>query len=475
MAVKDTDDYLTARAANPRTGLISPSIVTTQTPCSPMTLGEAIRVYSHSPPQRLPVNTNLGLPHQRSGQKECLFAAPRWKQHDTGWFMDTVIEVSSSSSITANSSVTRGASKDCFVIPMPSPNTSQQYSALEHTTAQLAALEHYKEKVQQGLNGRMPSRGAGPRKFAEASKRLRQVSPFEHGMAVDMHGKDLRSAAVPAVISTTTATRPSRSWSAGSADSAMAAMKDMPGGYDRRESGISIIARKLIGSPPNQACRRDSNATVITTTSTLKDEALAENGEPVATLSRESLASNTNRFLDLRQLPRVRIVHPDHDSPSCGNGIVTARLEAPEPRRVVSPPSNKHPSCSRSPHISSDLGTDLLFGPSVSRLQSQPLGAFAHTLESNPLWPWLSWPLSLMPSKDEVLAAVNTLADETADPGDRLRAGRALVVSWGKAMVLLGTVIAMFRIGVVLWQIVEIIFWPLGVIIAMVRWIVGSE
>ena len=48
MRMKDSDDYITARAANPRTGIISPSIGSSspRTPRTPDTPGDALRIQS---------------------------------------------------------------------------------------------------------------------------------------------------------------------------------------------------------------------------------------------------------------------------------------------------------------------------------------------------------------------------------------------------------------------------------------------
>ena len=49
MGIKDTDDYLTVRFANPETGQVSPSIYGGRTPRTPLNPGEALELYDTLP------------------------------------------------------------------------------------------------------------------------------------------------------------------------------------------------------------------------------------------------------------------------------------------------------------------------------------------------------------------------------------------------------------------------------------------
>ncbi|CAD0011327.1 unnamed protein product, partial [Aureobasidium pullulans] len=64
MGIKGTDDYLTARAANPRTGL--PSVVTNLTPRTPISPAEALSLFGDGQAYSSEVPTRVKSPERRS-------------------------------------------------------------------------------------------------------------------------------------------------------------------------------------------------------------------------------------------------------------------------------------------------------------------------------------------------------------------------------------------------------------------------
>lgn len=303
MGIKDTGDYITARAANPRTGLISPSVLIAQTPRTPMTPGEALRLYSHASPQQSPTTVRPRLLAQQVMQKRHRFPANRWKQHDRGWFMETVAEIGSPKTTTANTSAARA--EDRFVVPMPSAREPQPYQDPARTAAQAAALEHYKRKSQRlsqscfgpGLNRRMQSVGAGPRKFAEASRKLRENRWKEKDESEERLAVTVTSTSFPSELTAVTFApfQTPRSVSVGSIDSVLTTMRDMPGSFDAQSSPTCIL-RKPVGSPSRKKERRDSDATVVTATSAEEKEVHLGLDLNMTTIGRARVNSNTSRF-----------------------------------------------------------------------------------------------------------------------------------------------------------------------------------
>ncbi|KAI5197453.1 hypothetical protein E4T39_07293 [Aureobasidium subglaciale] len=296
MGVRGTDDYLTARAANPRTGLISPSVVTHLTPRTPMSPAEALSLFGgdHSIPQDFsPRAQTPERPSSATTQRQRP-AGPRgrWRQDSTGWNMEPDTEVVSLEYATANSSATRAdfhASEDSFVIPMPTAKDPQPYRQAD----QDKAVQYYRDKAQrlshkEGMNGRMHSIGAGPRKFAQATKALRDfsnphsaTSPEEDAIAAHEKASPPMSA-FPEFSSSSGRTSPS------SPRVSRRPVCSPTPGYERRDSAISI---------PTSASAHKNTHTVQSTASGGAERARSD--------------SNTSRFQDLRQLPRVRVVHPN--------------------------------------------------------------------------------------------------------------------------------------------------------------------
>lgn len=499
MRMKESDDYLTARAANPRTGLVSPSIMTMQTPRTPMTPGEAIRLYGNWPsqsPSFAPGGRflrDLGSPQKRHKHQQ---PANRWRQHEKGWIMETVTEIASPRMTMANTSITRITStqpKDRFVMPMPSAREPQPYSTTGNSSLSMQAFN----RDEPGLNERVLSIGAGPRKSMEASKALRTKGARPGSCATD--AGPFNDTPSSSELSTLFTHRPStRSASNGSEDSVITAVKDMPGGFNVAPPSSSIpamntplkITRKPVGSPPRKQERRDSNATVCTATSADEKE-VHSSSATIQTPSRIRSNSNTTRFQDLRQLPRVRLIHPDlastlHPDPAAVAAAQHAALPLKRVFTLTDPPSSL-PSQSEPPWQPSQPG------PPRPRYQhSTPSPTPSTTTPANPLSPLeshlvalLTWLLALplqwtyilrtaAPAKTTltILRAIEAVSDANTEPAQRLHAAKVLVVAGGRTMVVVGVMVAVVRIGVVVRQVLEVVVWPLGVLVAVVRWLV---
>ncbi|KAI4849836.1 hypothetical protein E4T44_03101 [Aureobasidium sp. EXF-8845] len=245
MGVRGTDDYLTARAANLRTGLVSPSVVTNLTPRTPISPAEALSLFGSDhiiPRVSSPKVQSTEDPHSASPRQRPAGPRGRWRQDSTGWNMEPDTEAGYHKTTTANSSATRAdfhASEDSFVLPMPSAKDPQPYRQAD----QDKAVQYYKDKAQrlahkEGMNGRMHSIGAGPRKFAQATKALRDFSnprspsPDKEASAVGQQ-KSPTSSPPLSMLSGFTA----------SSESSCPPRKPVHSpapGFERRDSGVSV-------------------------------------------------------------------------------------------------------------------------------------------------------------------------------------------------------------------------------------------
>lgn len=149
MGIKDSDDYITARAANPRTGLISPSpAATPRTPESP---AEALKLRS----QRI----RPALTRGNEARKISTGGLPKWCAHENGWSReyaksgvasprpsDTSVGASNiiCGETDALEDILRG---DRFVVHMPSAREPQPYAFPGRSAEEIQAYEHYEQKA----------------------------------------------------------------------------------------------------------------------------------------------------------------------------------------------------------------------------------------------------------------------------------------------------------------------------------------
>ncbi|KAK6419747.1 hypothetical protein LTR95_017022, partial [Oleoguttula sp. CCFEE 5521] len=150
MRMKDSDDYLTARAANPRTGIISPSVAGTPQPRTPGSPAEALKSYSScdcSP--ILDAQARPALRRANVGRK--ISASQRWRADDKGWFNDVMAAVASPRKTDATAGavdlthVSPGQIiADRFVVNMPSAREPQPYIYPGRSAKEIEAYEHYR-------------------------------------------------------------------------------------------------------------------------------------------------------------------------------------------------------------------------------------------------------------------------------------------------------------------------------------------
>jgi hypothetical protein len=447
MGVRGTDDYLTARAADPRTGLISPSVVTNLTPRTPISPAEALSLFGSDyiqPPNSSPKVRSTEEPHVASHRQRPAGPRGRWRQDSTGWNMEPDTEAGCSRTTAANSSATRAdfnASEDSFVIPMPTAKDPQPYRQAD----QDKAVQYYKDKAQrlshkEGMNGRMHSIGAGPRKFAQATKALRDFSnpssssPKEEDSATEQNR--------------TPASSPP--------------MSAFPGFAASCESPRS--PRKSVCSPAPGYERRDSGVSVTTSSSAREKVAPASKSPTLGRAERTRSNSNTSRFQDLRQLPRVRVVHPD--------GLATKEhheKSASIPREYTSTPPPPYLSHSSTAAISATSMAE-----SLSPLETQVVGFLAWAINQI-IWRPASSRCDGSPQGVNIglTQAIHILSDAASKPVERWQAIKALTLMATRAIVILCCIAIVVRIGTAVGRVLAIMLWPVSIIWVIVKWMLG--
>ena len=172
MRMKDSDDYITARAANPRTGLISPSVgsLTPRLQNTPDSPGEALHIVKHASPQSPTPHTKDRPVLRRANEaRKVSFACNKlWKADENGWLTEAAA-VAASPRITGadvevgvvSSRYQPLLSEDVLVVHMPSAQEPQPYAYPGYSAKQIEAADFYKRKAR-----RVSSEGYDQRIFS---------------------------------------------------------------------------------------------------------------------------------------------------------------------------------------------------------------------------------------------------------------------------------------------------------------------
>ncbi|RMY16108.1 hypothetical protein D0867_06615 [Hortaea werneckii] len=155
MRMKESDDYLTARAANPRTGLISPSIYTPspRTPRTPESPGEALKLStSHDHSASKGSNERSVLTRANESRKIGPGTLGKWTAPRERWISEKTLAAAHQTSELVGGSLTTSQSQptlkdDQFVCHMPSAREPQPFNYPGSTPAEIEAFEHYRQKT----------------------------------------------------------------------------------------------------------------------------------------------------------------------------------------------------------------------------------------------------------------------------------------------------------------------------------------
>ncbi|KAK0357442.1 hypothetical protein LTR91_016039 [Friedmanniomyces endolithicus] len=443
MRMKDSDDYITARAANPWTGVVSPSVGspsprTPEPPTGPSAYPQRKAEPPLSPTPASP-HARPALSRANEGRKVSAGSIHRWRTGvDThGWVSEAALASPRETNATAGASVvgrTSGLGDDRFVVQMPSAREPQPYVYPGCSAAEIKCLEHYKRNARKvsreecgGVrvgSGSALVEAAGVRKMADirVAKRQGHGSRGGHHEPAFAPGPELtaatfapfasphtpstRTMSVEAtVLKTVCRTAPHRDYSP----------------YPDFETGP--IRRKPVGSPP---------------------------------ISGSSLS---------QLLPRVRLVHPELAS-------------LPHP-----PPAPTSRTCS--------LGCER--EPGTGECHDKPSRPLPHPARQlfnltkptsvldnpDPTAQILSAALTYAVQKFQNLRPPNTgalwaLRAPDASPQQKIDGLHALLSLGAQVLAVLMVLSALWRLGVAVAQVVEVVFWPFVVPFRIVRWVVGG-
>ena len=474
MRMKDSDDYITARAANPRTGVISPS-VGTPTPGSP---GEALRLGLRA--ERKKGGEGDGSPgcgkgrpalrRANEGRKVsagaglgtwtaagCV-ASPRVTTLEAG--ADLLSSSSSSSSSKRKNGDDLAGGGDRFVIPMPSAREPQPYAFPGYSAQQIAAFEHYKENAR-----KVSGEGYDPR-VLQARRR-----PSDDGMVRQV--RDVRAFSGERAG----AAAPNR-------DVLVLKRRARKIQHEEGEDGEACAAGaelKAANFAPFSSPRTPSLRSGTSTATTLTTFASAHIGrdndrvhKPIA----RKLVSREAAIADLRRLPQVSLVHPavaaiprnrqpvhGEEVRKCSlgcvqdatQGVCLASLAGTGQRVPLFPDSCRREPCSEE--------NEAHHAPLLHALYTLTDALIATLLFLFDVSKAIPFPRVRVP-------VLETLLSEHATPEEKVAAVKAVVGATGQAVGVLTVLVLLWNLAGLVVRVVEVVFWPVMLPVRVARWIV---
>jgi hypothetical protein len=444
MGMRDSDDYITARAANPRTGLISPSLA--GTPRTPESPAEALKLRS----QRM----RPALTRANEARKISAGGLQKLCSSEKGWsFEDAKSRVASprpsDASVGAADIICyepcpqeSTAEDDRFVVHMPSAREPQPYAFPGRSAQEIQAFEHYKRKARKtsgdGWDQRCAQSGAIRKSSATDYERGRKRIPC-HGVPGHFPTRDGRVVrrGMPGLENTD-------GTGLAGADSQGLAVAFAP------YSSPKTPARKTSGRQKSRSARQ------------LHDYAATDSSKQHASSS----------ITHLSQLPKLHLIHPELASLP----LPKLRRTADKANRSCSLGCDRSPDADTCPQLASNhrhvqtlfdsdetpaslpvehvkaLATYLF---DILRTLRDTLGATVHIRVPRP-------------------AMVHTLTNPDASLEEKVAASRALLA-------LVGQIVGVFLAITVVWKLVDaiagiigLVIWPLIVPMRMIWWFVSS-
>jgi hypothetical protein len=442
MGMKDSDDYITARAANPRTGLISPSLA--GTPRTSESPAEALKLRS----QRI----RPALTCANEARKISAGGLQKLCSSDQGWsFEDAKARVASprpsdasadAADIISCEPISRGstAEDDRSVVHMPSAREPQPYAFPGRSAQEIQAFEHYKRKARK-------TSGDGWDQRCVQSGGIRKSSATEH----ERGRKRITSYGMPGQIPTRDGMIVNRG---------MPSIEGLDGttlaGADPRSLAMAFAPY----SSPKTPARRTSGGHNPKSTRKLHDYA--------ATISSKQHSSPP--ITHLSQLPKLHLVHPE-----------LASLPLPKLRRTADKGQRSCSlGCDRSPDadicpqlVSSHRHVQPLFDEAPASLPVEHVKALATYIFGmlRTLHDSLGATVRITVPRP---AMVHTLTDPDASLEEKVAASRALLA-------LVGQVVGVFLAITVVWKLVDavagvisLVIWPLVVPMRVIWWFMSG-
>ena len=461
MGIKDTDDYLTVRFANPETGQVSPSICGGRTPRTPLTPGEALRLYGS----------------QSTGSPPCSGIGRKRLDHTNGDRADSEWQGHGEQSFTA--AYTAMAMPGARNHPMPALRRQQAYKLTTalHANAQNPALLLPDSHAARSRATRArphvqpppwmrPIVEEGPQRFAQASEALKMYSNSNRLPPTTMtsgctqprarHRSATSSCPVPdKELPDVTEPSPSPQSSYTVSDISLAASDGLhytlhsndraiwKGTHPHADANIRV-PRKPVGSPP---CRR---------TPTALDQSQSLD-QAKGTLS--SIKDSSSHKTGLR------------DGPAKFLGSVGARGESRSPPDFQQTAGARdgipqhHDSVASLPLDPTAMAATRLHIELPSALSISPLLTFfgVSTAEKETQQGFLN-PIGIR-------QALDTLRRPDMPPSERFIALRFLLTVFGRTVIALTVTLALLRVLAAIKELFDILLWPVKIVGGVLRFI----
>ena len=518
MRMKDSDDYITARAANPRTGLISPSIAaaTPSIECTPGTPGEALQliVDKHPPSPTPDTNTRPALRRANEGCKVNAGTANRWRAGETGWFRDTVTGISpkvaqvKADARLASSKSRPSLKEDRFIVHMPSAHEPQPYAYPGYSAKQIEAFEHYKRKARRtsgegydqrvlhnilqtsasggGSGVRKVSTGRGsphvPAGHISVARGRARVNGDQDGRHEESccGGAELNAAAfAPFSSPRTPALRPN--------EELALAMETFSPTLKCENSASGTVHRKPVDSAPQA---------IASTTAHSQSGVAPQHDDQRRTPLPHSLihSGHDPRAGDLRHLPRVALVHPalasvplvhplrpsgDSRARKCSLGCVrNLERDICTGRRLIF--SDFAPTTQRT--LFENGSAHSVNRTSGSRVQDRDGSMdMQNSQRSEQILEALSTAVvSVIGASRHLqlptprIVVLDVLRADDTTPQQKAAALKTIISSAGQALAIITATAMLRQVGSAIIQVAEIIFWPLTVPLKILQWLAGA-
>ena len=72
-----------------------------------------------------------------------------------------------------------------------------------------------------------------------------------------------------------------------------------------------------------------------------------------------------------------------------------------------------------------------------------------------------------------MLQAIHTISDADTKPWERVLAAKSLAFAGARIVVILGCLVALSRIGAAVGKVLEVVFWPIGMVLVVLKWVLG--
>ncbi|KAI6827903.1 hypothetical protein KC367_g2057 [Hortaea werneckii] len=496
MRMKESDDYLTARAANPRTGLISPSVYapSPRTPITPESPGEALKLStSHDHSARKESNERPALTRANESRKIGSGPLGKWCAPRERWISDKTFAAACQTSELVGGSLTTSQSQpmlkdDQFVCHMPSAREPQPFNYPGRTPAEIDAFEHYRQKTRkvsaEGYDKRVlcntslsfgqTASGSGCCHRPDSTTTTQHINadlqqPCQRihvaKRAMHTYGKDQDIPSTPDTVVSAASFAPFASprtpvsKDVGPDDTLQKTIKLSRGARDvMPEHDVAPVQGEPLGSTPRLGVRPKPGGGCGRGYNPCKVD--------------DSKEKTVLGIEDLRQLPKVRLVHPELAS-------------LPRRDRVTRQSGDGLRKCSFGCLQDNDtgqcIGVRRTSGGSIHETQGllfegRPRGqGISHEIEGL-LFALLGMALNActvfrMPDVRKLYA----FNSEKATAQQKVDALRAALLLSAQALACLFVVTVAWRLGAAVLQIIGVLLWPLIVPFKILRWIATGE